>query len=295
MLIGEPAVVMMIHDLEDLLKQERQRAGKESGGASKYIMSCTNKWRIRWSYLIIFVAMYSVAFIPMRIAVHPKILDPVYTPLDFFTFALYVADVFVNLCTTFLDPFGQECWEHKTIMKRYIKSPGFWIDVLSLLNYPMSTAWFLNMIGILKVNRVLRISTLVSQSNLDKGSKIAMMMLYYYMLFIIYLHLVGCMWFFVIEQTYLSSLEDSRYQPWIPPYDYYDGADPFWERYKNDERFFIYWVCLYYSVLVIGGNEMGPKELSELVFMVMINLTGAIFQAYIFGELAVLIAQVGTK
>ena len=58
---------------------------------------------------------------------------------------------------------------------------------------------------------------------------------------------------------------------------------------------FLYWVCLYYSVLVIGGNEMGPKELSELVFMVMINLTGAIFQAYIFGELAVLIAQVGTK
>ena len=40
---------------------------------------------------------------------------------------------------------------------------------------------------------------------------------------------------------------------------------------------------------------MGPKELSELVFMVMINLTGAIFQAYIFGELAVLISQVGTK
>ena len=67
------------------------------------------------------------------------------------------------------------------------------------------------MIGILKVNRVLRISTLVSQSNLDKGSKIAMMMLYYYMLFIIYLHLVGCMWFFVIERNYITSKEDSRY------------------------------------------------------------------------------------
>ena len=96
----------MINDLDEMLKKERQRAGNESGGASKYIISCTNKWRIRWSYLIIFVAMYSVVFIPMRIAVHPFILDPVYTPLDFFTFALYVADVFVNLCTTFLDPFG---------------------------------------------------------------------------------------------------------------------------------------------------------------------------------------------
>lgn len=40
---------------------------------------------------------------------------------------------------------------------------------------------------------------------------------------------------------------------------------------------------------------MGPTELQELIFMVIINLTGAIFQAYIFGELAVLIAQVGRK
>ena len=40
---------------------------------------------------------------------------------------------------------------------------------------------------------------------------------------------------------------------------------------------------------------MGPKELPEIIFMVIINLTGAIFQAYIFGELAVLIAQVGRK
>jgi len=83
-------------------------------------------------------------------------------------------------------------------MKNYVTSPGFYIDVLSLLNYPMSSEPILSMIGIMKVNRVLRISTLVSQSNLDKGSKIMMMMLYYYMLFIIYLHLVGCLWFFFI-------------------------------------------------------------------------------------------------
>jgi len=51
----------------------------------------------------------------------------------------------------------------------------------------------------------------------------------------------------------------------------------------------MYSVCLYYSVLVIGGNELGPKELNELIFMVICNLTGAIVQAYIFGELAVLI------
>ena len=54
----------------------------------------------------------------------------------------------------------------------------------------------------------------------------------------------------------------------------------------------MYSVVLYYSVLVIGGNELGPKEVNELIFMVILNLTGAIVQAYIFGELAVLISQV---
>lgn len=65
--------------------------------------------------------------------------------------------------------------------------------------------------------------------------------------------------------------------------------------YNDPDPYFAYFVCLYYSVLVMGGNEMGPKSLSELVYMVAINLIGAIVQAYIFGELAVLIAQVGRK
>jgi len=81
-------------------------------------------------------------------------------------------------------------------------------------------------------------------------------------------------------------------QPWVPPYDFYDGNDNFWKRYRREDHPFMFSVCLYYSVLVIGGNELGPKELTELIFMVIINLTGAIMQAYILGELAVLIGQV---
>ena len=246
--------------------------------------------------MIIVVAIYSVMFIPMRIAVYPTVLDPVYGPLDVFTFMLYVLDLFINLRTTYMDPFGEEIKEPVQVMNNYVKSPGFWIDLISLLNYPYSVHPVLNMVGIMKVNRVLRISTLITQSNMEKGPKILMQMLYYYMLFIIYLHLVASMWFFFCEQTYKQSLEDSRYNAWIPPYDFYDGNDNYWERYEaGDQQIFLYLVCLYYSVLVIGGNEMGPKELPEIVFMVIVNLTGAIFQAYIFGELAVLIAQVGRK
>ena len=182
--------------------------------------------------MIIFVAIYSVVFIPMRIAVYPTCLDPLYTPLDFFTFALYVIDVFVNLRTSYLDPFGEEIKDPKEIFKHYAGSPGFYIDIFSLLNYPTSSSPILNMIGILKVNRFLKISTLISQSNMDQGDKSLMKMLYFYALFIIYLHLVACMWFFFIEITYKDSLANDRWQPWIPPYDYYDGVDNYWERYE---------------------------------------------------------------
>ncbi len=51
-----------------------------------------------------------------------------------------------------------------------------------------------------------------------------------------------------------------------------------------------YWVCMYYMVLVIGGNELGPQCIEQYIFIVSVNLTGAIMNAIIFGELAVLIA-----
>lgn len=172
----------------------------------------------------------------MRIAVYTTLLDPAYNVLDIFTYMLYIIDVIVNLRTTYLDSYGEEIKHPYKIFTHYVGGAGFWIDILSLLNYPLGSDPALAMIGILKVNRVLRISTLITQSNMEKGPKIMMQMLYYYMLFIIYLHLVACLWFFFIEKTYNLSLEDDRYAAWTPPYDFYDGADNYWERYRQGDQ-----------------------------------------------------------
>ncbi len=227
----EPTVLMMTHDLQEKMKKERIQKST-SGGANRMLISCLNPWRKRWSYMIIVVAIYSVIFIPMRIAVYKTVLDPLYDYLDVFTYMLYILDVIINLRTTFLDSFGEEINSSSKIFYHYVGGAGFWIDILSLLNYPMGSNAILNMIGILKVNRVLRISTLITQSNMEKGPKIMMQMLYYYMLFIIYLHLVACLWFYFIEKTYLQSLENDRFEKWTPPYDFYDGNDGYWLRYE---------------------------------------------------------------
>ena len=203
--------LMMQQDLQEKKEREQILSKIRSENENKYLISCNNPWRKRWSYLIILVAIYSVAFIPMRISVYPTILDPVYTPLDIFTYFLYILDVIVNIRTTYMDSFGEEIKNTKQIFKHYAASFGFWIDILSLLNYPTSKSPILNIIGIAKVNRVLRIQTLIQRSNMLKGSKILGEMGYYYLLFIIYLHVVACLWFFFIEQTYLEHKDNNQF------------------------------------------------------------------------------------
>ena len=239
-----------------------------------------NKWLNRWSLLINLAALYSAFVIPMRIAVHKTLLDPYHIPIEVFTYVLYVADVLINLRTTYRDSFGEEVTDNIKILKYYVSSFGFWIDLLSLLNYPYGHNPLLNCIGILKVNRLLRVYPRIEKSNWGRGTKIVITIAFYYLIFVIYLHVVACLWFFVIEMTYKEHLESPHLvNSWDPPFDshYHDGDDSIWAHYENGDNWFVYGICIYYSVLVIGGNDLMPQELLETTFAVTINIIGTIY------------------
>ena len=117
-------------------------------------------WRKRWDYLIIVAAALSVFFIPVRFALKRNFGEPFYFTYDLITYIMYWADIFISLRTTYIDSFGEEIRDNKMIIKRYLSSLSFWIDLLSLLNYP--TKGFqednsLNFFGILKAVRLARL------------------------------------------------------------------------------------------------------------------------------------------
>ena len=141
-------------------------------------------------------------------------------------------------------------------------------------------------LGLLKINRVFRVGALITQANMDKNTKAAMKIFYFTFLLFIYIHLVGCMWFLVINTN------KDQERRWVPPYDFIDWTK---SNFFEDDVFRQYWVCLYYSVLIVGGNELGPSSDLELFFIVSANLIGAIVNAQIFGELAVLLNQLNRK
>ena len=117
-----------------------------------------------WEVFIIVIALYSVLVIPIRIGVNVELWDPVYNWVDLVTWLIYVTDVLVNVRTTYIDNFGHEVVDSKKIATKYVKSMRFYIDILSLINFPsimlggasMQTQIALNALGLLKLSRYFR-------------------------------------------------------------------------------------------------------------------------------------------
>jgi len=58
---------------------------------------------------------------------------------------------------------------------------------------------------------------------------------------------------------------------------------------------FKYLTAVYYAVCMLGGNELGPVTTFESFFIASIMLSGAIINANIFGEMAVLVTIISRK
>ena len=78
-------------------------------------------------------------------------------------------------------------------------------------------------------------------------------------LLVLYVHLVACMWYYIVRQK----------QAWVPPidfmwyqiYDVYGDMEPLGDTSPvySAELFHKYWVAVYHSVLMLTGNEVGPR------------------------------------
>ena len=149
--------------------------------------------------------------IPIRISINENLGERAYDVVDMITWIIYLFDIFVNCRTTYLDNFGIEVVETKKIMMHYLFSVRFAMDFLSLLNfptliYPKPPIGF-NVLGLLKTLRFLRAQDLIRQSRLKKSHKATMSCGYFFILLIIYLHIMACLFFTVCLWTYKESTD----------------------------------------------------------------------------------------
>ena len=105
---------------------------------------------------------------------------------------------------------------------------------------------------------------------------------------ILVLHVVASVWYVICKRT----------QEWIPPLDFvYAGQYPrIYRSWTEDHDDLYRYIVFYYNaVLFLGGNEMGPRTELELIACTGILIALAIFNASLFGDVAVYTEMAGRK
>lgn len=96
---------------------------------------------------------------------------------------------------------GVESYESEEVFYEYIKTPRFYIDCISLLGaFVFVNIWSkMQYFGVFKMMRVLRMSAMIRDSNMDNTSKQCLNLgkLIFYIFF--FIHCAGCLWWIVIS------------------------------------------------------------------------------------------------
>ena len=248
--------------------------------------------RIRWDLFVMFLAIINLFYVPFNVAFESDIGDSKLTDLmNWFIDLFFIIDIFVNFRTTIVNSVtGEENNDPYKIALKYVKGK-FWVDLLASVPFDMLVLIFiknssedgstLQMFGLLKLVRILRLSRLISYMNLKDDLKMSLKLGKLVFFLMMYLHCVGCIWYFIAKQD----------EKWIPPLDYvYITTDIYSESTLKK-----YWNAMYHAVLLLGGNDIGPRGTFQLVFITSLLFASAIINANIFGNIAVLLQQLNKK
>jgi len=81
-----------------------------------------------------------------------------------------------------------------------------------------------------------------------------------------YVHFIACIWYYIIDKK----------KEWIPPLDYLKGWPDGQPEFYDKSTQYRYCVSLYASCLFLFGNDLGARDDTQLIFISIVNIMGAI-------------------
>lgn len=153
--------------------------------------------------------------------------------------------------------------------------------ILLIFNPDKGIETTLVMLKLLKLIRLARLSRVITYLNLKSNIKMSLRLGKLIFFLILYLHLIGCFWFYLARQD----------ETWRPPLDEYSEDTQIY----TDGPYMQYLISIYYSVLLLAGNDMLPQGSIQIIFSTVMIFAAAIINANIFGNIAVLLQQMYRK
>ena len=202
----------------------------------------------------------------------------------------FLSDVVINFRTSFVDPVSaEEITDCKRIAIQYLKT-RFMVDFVASIPFDYfglmftgsdDNTFILQLFSLLKLVRVLRLGRLITHLNLKNEVKNSLKLGKLLFFIILFIHFLGCAWFMIAKQD----------EEWIPPLDYVFITTEIYD----EGSFMQYCSSAYHAVLMLGGNDIGPRGEFQLIFVSGILLIGAIINSIIFGNMAVVLQSLNRK
>ena len=136
------------------------------------------------------------------------------------------------------------------------------------------------MFSLLKLFRVTRLTRIIARLNVSEDTKNSLKLFQLIFFIIMYIHCMGCAWWGIIKID----------ETWVAPLDMGSDHIIYEETFGRQ-----YVISVYYSVLLMMGNDVYPVGDVQVFFVVTANTFGAILNANILGNMAVLIQDLNKK
>lgn len=262
--------------------EEKKRKGK-------CILKHNSQFRLRWDLFIMLLAIYNCISIPFNAAFSPT-YNIYYTIFESMIDVLFGLDVIINFRTSFVhSKTGLEVVEWKPIARNYVFSGRFFIDLLASIPFerlytliqPGSSSGTLELLGLLKLIRLLRLGRVIRYMKFKTGLKIGIRIVQLLFFLLLIVHWIGCIWYILVRD------ENS----WMPPKDLDFQQTDFY----TDTMLKKYAIVFYYAILTMVGNEIAPRNNLQTVFATFVVISGALLSAFIFGNIAALMATMNRR
>ena len=109
------------------------------------------------------------------------------------------------------------------------------------------------------------------------------------------IHWVSCAYFIIIHSHWVQLNQGKEiawnYNYWIPQVDMARAKSEFHIQEKTNQ----YLTLIYFSILLVTGNDIMPSNMSEYTFCIFILIIGAFMEAYVIGGITAEISKSGDK
>lgn len=253
-----------------------------------FIILSESTFRMRWDLYIIALATYNCFMLPFIVAFWQSgINNPIVRGIEIIIYISFASDIILNFRTSYIDMnTSEEIMDPNRIAKDYIFTGTFIFDLLATIpfNYiaeQHSNSLALILFGVLKIVRIYRIGKILMYMKTVDTVKIMLRFLLLGSYMFMYNHIIACSWFLIV------SSEES----WIPPTDFIRLETNLYDADILEQYIYSY----YHSLFMFCTIEIAPRMTEEYLFASIMNIIGALFAGFLFGQMAVLVANMNKR